>query len=116
MKHRPLTRCVLFSGKPVFNLSYVFHSDYHSHGYASEACRAVLAHASERLQATRVVSGTAAANHASCRLLERLGFQKTAEDRGSFRTTADGRPITFLGYTFELSQADWQRVGLHQTP
>jgi RimJ/RimL family protein N-acetyltransferase len=102
-------------GKPVFNLGYVFHSDYHGQGYASEACRAVLAHAFERLQAQRVVSGAAAANHASCRLLERLGFQKTAEGTGSFRTTADGTPIRFLGYTFELSQADWQRVGLRQT-
>ncbi len=102
-------------GKPVFNLGYVFHFDFHGQGYASEACRAVLAHAFERLQAQRVVSGTAAANHASCRLLERLGFQKTAEGTESFRTTADGRPITFFGYTFELSQAEWQRIGLRQT-
>lgn len=101
-------------GQPVFNLGYVFHFGYHGQGYASEACRAVLAHAFEHLQAQRVVSGTAAANHASCRLLERLGFQKTAEGTESFRITADGRPITFLGYSFELSRADWQRAVLCQ--
>jgi RimJ/RimL family protein N-acetyltransferase len=84
------------SAGPQSDLGYVLHSDYHGQGYASDACRAVLAHAFERLQAQRVVSGTAAANHTSCRLLERLGFQKTAEGTGSFRTTADGRPITFL--------------------
>ena len=68
----------------------------------------MLAHAFVRLQAQRVVAGTAAANSASCRLLERLGFHKTTESIGAFRTTQDGKPIEFLGYNFELSRADWK--------
>jgi RimJ/RimL family protein N-acetyltransferase len=60
-----------------------------------------------------VVTGTAAANHASCRLLERLGFKKTSESTASFRTTPDGKPIQFVGYTFELSRDEWNAAGQH---
>lgn len=90
---------------PTLNLGYVFHEDYHGRGYAAEACRAAIAYAFGELRASRLVSGTAAANVASCRLLERLGFRKVAEQSGSFQTAADGTPITFLGYTYELSSA-----------
>ena len=85
-----------------FNLGYVFHVDYHGKGYAGEACRAVLAHAFEHYQADRIVTGTAAVNQASCRLLERLGFQKIAESTTALQNTPDGQPIGFLGYMFEL--------------
>jgi len=94
-----------------FNLGYIFHLDYRGQGYATEGCRAVLAHAFDRLQAHRVVTGTAAANHASCRLLERLGFKKTSESTASFRTAPDGKPIQFVGYTFELSRDEWNVAG-----
>jgi ribosomal-protein-alanine N-acetyltransferase len=90
-----------------FNLGYIFHPDYRGQGYATEGCRAVLAHAFDQLQARRVVTGTAAANSASCRLLERLGFKKTSEGTASFRTAPDGKPIQFVGYTFELSRDEW---------
>jgi RimJ/RimL family protein N-acetyltransferase len=94
-----------------FNLGYIFHFDYHGKGYASEACRAVLAHAFDQLQAYSVVTGTAAVNRASCRLLERLGFKKVAEGTGSFRSTPDGKPLQFVGYTFELSRDEWKSAG-----
>ena len=93
-----------------FNLGYVFHVDYHGKGYASEACRAVLVHAFEHYRADRIVTGTAALNRASCRLLERLGFQKVAESSTSFRNTPDGRQIEFLGYTFELRGENYART------
>jgi len=72
-----------------FNLGYVFNFDYHGKGYATEACLAVLSHAFDLLQAQRVVTGTAAANTASVRLLERLGFRKTSESTGSFEMSRD---------------------------
>jgi RimJ/RimL family protein N-acetyltransferase len=99
------------AGGAEFNIGYVFDADYHGRGYATEACRAVLDHAFDRLQARRVITGTAAVNRASCRLLERLGFQKTAAGTTSFRTAADGRPIEFLGYTYALSRDAWQKTG-----
>lgn len=91
-----------------FNLGYVFHFDVHGKGYASEACRALLAHAFAHYQADRVVTGTAALNRAPCRLLERLGFQKMGESITSFRNAPDGKPIQFLGYLFELSRNTWE--------
>jgi RimJ/RimL family protein N-acetyltransferase len=94
-------------GGRVFNLGYIFNADYHRHGYATEACRALLDHAFGRLQAQRVVTGTAALNTASCRLLERLGFQKTGESTGSFRNGPDGQPLLFLGYSYALSKETW---------
>ncbi|MFN8444985.1 MAG: GNAT family N-acetyltransferase [Caldilineaceae bacterium] len=93
-----------------FNLGYVFHFDVHGKGYASEACRALLAHAFEHYQAARVVTGTASLNLASCRLLQRLGFQKMGECITSFRNAPDGKPIQFLGYLFELSRNMWENL------
>jgi ribosomal-protein-alanine N-acetyltransferase len=96
-------------GVKEFNLGYIFNFDYHSQGYASEACRAALAHAFGTLQADSVITGTAAVNTASCRLLERLGFRKTAESTGSFRNDPDGKPLEFLGYSYYLSKKDWEK-------
>jgi [ribosomal protein S5]-alanine N-acetyltransferase len=92
----------------VFNIGYIFNFDYHGKGYATEACRAMVDHAFGSLKADRVITGTAAVNRASCRLLEKLGFQKIGEDTGSFRSTPEGKPIEFLGYTYALSKAVWE--------
>jgi RimJ/RimL family protein N-acetyltransferase len=92
-----------------YNLGYIFNSDYHGKGYATEACRAALDHAFGTLQADSVITGTAAVNRASCQLLERLGFKKTAESRGSFRKDPDGKPIEFLGYMYALSREEMGR-------
>lgn len=94
-------------GNREFNIGYVFNFDYHGKGYATEGCRAMLDRAFGSLLADRVVTGTAATNHASCRLLERLGFKKTGESTGSFRNTPDGKPIEFLGYAYAISKDEW---------
>jgi len=94
-----------------YGLGYVFHPDCHGQGYATEACRAVLGHAFDGLQAQRVVSDTAAANRPSCRLLERLGFQKTGESMGSFRNAPDGEPIEFLAFSYALTREAWEVAG-----
>ena len=91
-----------------FNIGYIFDADFHGQGYASECCRALLAHAFNNLQAEKFVTGTAADNRASCRLLERLGFVKSAEGMGSLRNDEHGQPISFLGYTYALTKADWE--------
>ena len=96
------------SEQRVFNIGYIFNFLYHRKGYAAEACRAVLRHAFQRLQAGEVVSGTAAANLASCHLLEKLGFKKTSEALTSFRKTQDGKAIEFLSYSYALSKDEWE--------
>ncbi len=93
-----------------YNLGYCFNFDYHGRGYATEACRALLDRAFGELGAERVVSGTAAANTPSCRLLRRLGFAKTGESVGSFRNGPDGKPLESLGYSFALSREEWERA------
>ena len=93
------------------NLGYCFDADYHGKGYATEACRAALSRAFSTLGAARVVTGTAAANTPSCRLLARLGMSKTGEATGSFQQSEDGTPIDFLGYSFALSREEWARQG-----
>lgn len=90
----------------VYNLGYVFNEQFRGKGYATEACRAVLSRAFGPLQAKKVVTGTAAANQPSCRLLERLGFRKTAENIGSFRTDEFGKPIEFLGYSYVIEREE----------
>ena len=91
-----------------FNTGYVFNHDFRGHGYATEACRAVLHRAFGPLQAYRVVSGTAAINRASCRLLERLGFKKIGEETAAFRVAENGTPIEFLGYRYAILREEWQ--------
>jgi [ribosomal protein S5]-alanine N-acetyltransferase len=54
-----------------------------------------------------VISGTAAANQPSCRLLLRLGMRVTGHGTGSFRKTADGEPIEFEGLSFAISRGEW---------
>jgi hypothetical protein len=44
-----------------------------------------------------VISGTAAANQPSCRLLLRLGMRVTGHGTGSFRKTADGEANRIRG-------------------
>jgi len=97
-------------GSLEFNLGYVFDAHYHGQGYAAEACQAVLRRAFRLLHAQRVITGTAAANRPSCRLLERLGFQKTGESMGSLQSGSDGKPIEFLGYQYALTAQEWEKA------
>jgi len=97
-------------GSRVYNLGYIFKADFHGKGYASEACRAVLAHAFRTLMAQSLVAGTAAVNLPSCRLLEKLGFQKTDESMGSLQNSANGKPIKFLGRTYTLTREAWEKM------
>ena len=92
-----------------FDLGYRFNLDYHGKGYATEGCQAVIDHTFRQLAADRVISGTAAANHPSCRLLRRLGMTKTAESTASFRKTPQGEPIEFVDYSFAITREEWLR-------
>ena len=64
---------------PARNLGYIFHSDFYGQGYATEACRAAITYAFERLGETRLVTGTHPDNLPSRRLLGRLGFREVAD-------------------------------------
>lgn len=64
----------------VHGLGYVFHPDYHGKGYATEACRAGLAHVFGARSADRVTTGTHPDNEPSVRLLKRLGLRQVGDD------------------------------------
>lgn len=93
---------------PDLHLGYVFNFRFHGQGYATEACRAALEHAFTALGVAQVVTVTAEANHASRRLLTRLGLRKTGERRLAFRTNTPGRPTGFMGYTYVITREDWK--------
>jgi ribosomal-protein-alanine N-acetyltransferase len=93
-----------------YNLGYVFHTDYHGKGYATEGCRAVLDHAFGPLAADRVVTGTAAANKPSCQLLRRLGMKETGQQIGSLQETPGGEPIEFVGLSFAILREEWETL------
>lgn len=97
------------SGAGIYDLGYAFNFDYHGHGYATESCRAMVDYAFRDLQASTVAAGTAAANGPSCRLLARLGMQKTGELTASFTQNPDGTPFEFLGYAFTLTREAWEQ-------
>lgn len=69
------------------NLGYVFNFNYHNQGYATEAAQAAIARAFEQAGATRIVTGTAAANLPSCRVLAKLGFREIGN--GEYELTRD---------------------------
>lgn len=95
-------------GQRQFNIGYVFNSGFHGRGFATEACKAVLDRAFGELHADNVVTGTAAVNQPSCRLLERLGFHKSGEEMSSFKKAESGKPIEFLGYRYAISREEWE--------
>ena len=82
-------------------LGYCFHSAFHGHGYAREACRLLIEECFAK-DASRVTAGTALNNAPSVRLLRRLGFQLTGTEQVSFYRDAQDQPIWFTGGLFEL--------------
>lgn len=94
----------------VFNIGYIFDFDYHGKGYTTEACRSALRHAFDELQAEAVVTGTAEANEASCRLLERLGFRVIRLCTESLQRTPEGKPIEFTGCKYRITREEWKRA------
>ena len=92
---------------PEHHLGYVFNTNYHCQGYATEACRAAIDHVFGELGTARIVVGTAAANQPSRRLLGRLGLHETGRGRVSFQHAPDGTPTTFESVSFALSREEW---------
>ena len=58
------------------HLGYIFDPAYAGRGYATEAVRAVVTHAVDALGVRRVTAGCFADNHASVRILEKVGFRR----------------------------------------
>lgn len=78
------------------NLVYGVHPDFWGEGYATEAARAVLSYAFERLALTKVKADVDEANVESVRVLEKLGMKRVN------RAVPEGRPLLY----FEMSPTE----------
>lgn len=59
-------------------IGYVLHPAHHGHGYATEACEALLGIGFEVAGLHRIVASADARNEASVRVMERLGMRREA--------------------------------------
>jgi len=82
-------------------LGYTIRSDHQNNGYATEACRALMAHCQSALGARRFSCGAADRNSPSVNLLRKLGFVKFKSFEASFAKDAEGNPITFAAGEYE---------------
>jgi ribosomal-protein-alanine N-acetyltransferase len=71
----------LFEGGPRLELVYHFARLFWGQGYATEAARACLHYAFERLEAPQVVASVDKNNTASRRVLEKIGFVRDESSR-----------------------------------
>lgn len=93
--------------KDVYNLGYIFSLNHCGRGYAYESCEAYISYVFEELGAKEVITGTAAENIPSCKLLERLGLLIVKESMSSFCSDAHGNPIIFKSYEYKLTYESW---------
>lgn len=64
-----------------YELGYWIGEPWWNRGYATEAARAVIAQTAETFGPDRIVAGHFADNHASGRVLTKLGFRYTGEEK-----------------------------------
>lgn len=62
------------AGVTAGELGYHIYKPYRGHGYAFEACRAILAYVQEEMELQRIILKTEIDNQGSVRLAEKLGF------------------------------------------
>jgi RimJ/RimL family protein N-acetyltransferase len=87
-------------------LIYAFHPGVWGRGYASEAARAVLAHAFEALGLERIPGRTDTPNRESARVLERLGMRFGGEQ------LVHGRPTL----SYAITRQEFERRALSSPP
>lgn len=93
-----------------WELGYVFHPDHWGHGYAIEACTALLDQVFAD-GAHRVVASCNPANPRSWSLLERLGLRREGHvlDAVAFTKDAEGRPDWHDAFHYAVLADEWRR-------
>ncbi len=92
-----------------WQLGFIFNPAYYGQGYATEACRRVLAYVFGELGAHRVEAACHPDNAPSWRLMERLGMRREAHHRkdGFLRQTPAGKPIWSDSYVYAILEEEW---------
>ena len=86
-------------------LGYVFDPAYGGRGYATEAVTAMVAHAFGELGVRRITAGCFADNHASVRILEKVGMRREQHGVGDSWHAELG---WLDGYTYALLDDEWR--------
>ena len=96
-----------------WEIGYVFDPRAWGHGYATEACLALLGVLFGERAAHRVVARCNPDNRRSWALLERLGMRREAHLRAaaSFTVDEDGQRVWHDTYQYALLAHEWHRAG-----
>lgn len=92
-----------------WELGYVFNSEYHGNGYATEAARAVVNDAFRNRNARRVIAMCNPLNERSWKLLQRLGMRQEGHLRQNiyFKKDKSGCPIWSDTYEYGILASEW---------
>jgi RimJ/RimL family protein N-acetyltransferase len=95
-----------------YEIGYEFNEKYGKKGYATEACKSLIAHLFLTLNARRISADMDEPNVNSWRLMERLGFRREAhfiECEASFNEKDEqGNPIYVNYYVYALLKKEWR--------
>jgi RimJ/RimL family protein N-acetyltransferase len=87
-------------------IGYIFDPAYGGRGYATEAVTAMVAHAFDQMGIRRITAGCFADNHASVRILEKVGMRREQHGVGDSWHAELG---WVDGYTYALLAEEWRR-------
>jgi RimJ/RimL family protein N-acetyltransferase len=78
---------------PAVEIGWRLVAEHWGRGYATEAARAVLAHAFEQLAMQEIVSFTTVGNVRSRRVMEKLGMRRSPDDDFLHPSVPEGNPL-----------------------
>ncbi len=89
-------------------LGYIFHPQVHNQGYCTEACKRMMSHVFDDLNAHRMVAYCNPLNPSSWRVLEKIGMKKEGHFRKSifFRRDAHGYPLWHDSFVYAILRED----------
>ncbi len=96
-----------------FVIGYDFNVKYEKHGYATEACTALVDYIFGKLGGRRVYAECNDDNLNSIKLLERLNFRREGyflEDV-TFKSDESGNPIYINSYQYAILKKEWDEIG-----
>jgi RimJ/RimL family protein N-acetyltransferase len=95
-----------------WELGYVFNPAFYGHGYATEACKAILQYGFLVKKAHRIVAGVNVLNQASWNVLERLQMRKEAHmlQNVFFKKTTEGEPIWNDSYRYAILSSEYLSI------
>lgn len=93
-----------------WEIGYVFNSDYHGYGYATEASKRIMKYGFEEKGAHRIIAMCNPENIASWRLMERLSMRKEGhfKKRAFFERTSEGNPIWHDAYEYGILEEEFK--------